>query len=26
LLSCGTVTLLTVFYRVRRLRLARLDA
>jgi MtN3 and saliva related transmembrane protein len=26
LLSCGTVTLLTVFYRVRRLRAARLDA
>jgi MtN3 and saliva related transmembrane protein len=26
LLSCGTVTLLTVFYRVRRLRAARLEA
>lgn len=26
LLSCGTVTLLTVFYRVRRLRDSRLDA
>jgi MtN3 and saliva related transmembrane protein len=26
LLSCGTVTLLTVFYRVRRLRAARLNA